>query len=56
MLNLILKYNRKLWKKKFTDDVFTNSIFMKKKSVLIQTGIYAAVACFHNMELQLGRC
>lgn len=32
MLNLILEYNRKLWKKKFTHDAFIQSIFMKKIS------------------------
>ena len=32
MLNLILEYNRKLWKKKFTHDAFIHSIFMKKIS------------------------
>jgi len=40
----MLEYNRKLWKKKFTHDEFIHSIFMKKKSVLIQIGIHAAGA------------
>jgi len=56
MLKLILEYNRKLLKQNFTHDAFIQSILIKKKSVLIQIGINAAVACLPNMELHLGRC
>jgi hypothetical protein len=52
---LILKYNRKPWKKKFTYEAYIQSIGMNK-TVLIQIGIHDAISRITKLDVQLGRC